>query len=84
LYERLLQESSDQARKSKIYFSPLFFYVGSGIRIRDPGWQEWSDPGSGSGIRDKHPGSATLLICLFMGSLLYWYRTDHNFETADL
>jgi hypothetical protein len=60
LYERLLQESSDQARKSKIYFSPLFFYVGSEIRddkkgrIRDP------DPGSGSGIRDKHPGSATL------------------------
>jgi hypothetical protein len=30
LYERLLQESSDQARKSKIYFSPLFF-------MKDPG-----------------------------------------------
>jgi hypothetical protein len=26
------------------------------IRIRDPGWEK-----VGSGIRDKHPGSATLL-----------------------
>ncbi len=25
------------------------------IRIRDPGWKKF-----GSGIRDKHPGSATL------------------------
>jgi hypothetical protein len=35
--------------------------LGSGIRdpgseIRDPGWEK-----PGSGIRDKHPGSATLI-----------------------
>jgi hypothetical protein len=28
------------------------------VRIRDPGWNK-----VGSGIRDKHPGSATLGIC---------------------
>jgi hypothetical protein len=28
------------------------------VRIRDPGWKK-----VGSGIRDKHPGSATLLKC---------------------
>jgi hypothetical protein len=27
------------------------------VRIRDPGWKK-----VGSGIRDKHPGSATLLF----------------------
>jgi hypothetical protein len=27
------------------------------MQIRDPGWNKF-----GSGIRDKHPGSATLLI----------------------
>jgi hypothetical protein len=27
------------------------------VRIRDPGWKK-----VGSGIRDKHPGSATLLV----------------------
>jgi hypothetical protein len=44
------------------FFSPLSFIAvfGSGIRdpgsgIQDPGWVK-----SGSGIRDKHPGSATL------------------------
>jgi hypothetical protein len=35
------------------------------MRIRDPGWRHWiRDPGwkkVGSGIRDKHPGSATLV-----------------------
>jgi hypothetical protein len=29
------------------------------VRIRDPGWKK-----VGSGIRDKHPGSATLENCL--------------------
>ncbi len=27
------------------------------VRIRDPGWKK-----VGSGIRDKHPGSATLIV----------------------
>jgi hypothetical protein len=27
------------------------------VRIRDPGWKK-----VGSGIRDKHPGSVTLLV----------------------
>ncbi len=46
------------------FFSPLSFIavLGSGIRypgsdIRDPGWVK-----SGSGIRDKHPRSATLFL----------------------
>jgi len=30
------------------------------VRIRDPGWKK-----VGSGIRDKHPGSATLLKSMF-------------------
>jgi hypothetical protein len=30
-------------------------YLNSLMRIRDPGWKK-----VGSGIRDKHPGSATL------------------------
>jgi hypothetical protein len=43
-------------------------YLNSLMRIRDPGWKQFgsgirdgkkSDPGSG--IRDKHPGSPTLL-----------------------
>jgi hypothetical protein len=47
------------------------------LRIRDPGWRQFgsgirdgkkSDPG----IRDKHPGSATL-ICLAPFSLLFHY-----------
>ncbi len=35
------------------------------MRIRDPGWRK-----VGSGIRDKHPGSATLLIKIFF---FVWY-----------
>ncbi len=49
------------------------------MRIRDPGWKQFGsgmeksriririrdrNPGSESGIRDKHPGSATLLTYL--------------------
>jgi len=36
------------------------------VRIRDPGSKK-----VGSGIRDKHPGSATLLVtkALFLGGL---------------
>ncbi len=34
----------------------LKFFGTEKIRIRDPGWKTL-----GSGIRDKHPGSATLL-----------------------
>jgi hypothetical protein len=49
---------------------PLKFFgdPGSGmetVRIRDPGWKK-----DGSGIRDKHPGSATLehtLLKIFFG-----------------
>jgi hypothetical protein len=31
------------------------------VRIRDPGWNK-----VGSGIRDKHPGSATLVYTVFI------------------
>jgi len=46
----------------------LFLDPGSGIRdpgseIRDPGLGKYQD--SGSRIRDKHPGSATLLVDMF-------------------
>jgi hypothetical protein len=51
------------------FFSPLSFVAVFGSGFRDPG-SEIRDPGSGmgksqdpgSGIRDKHPGSATLVI----------------------
>jgi hypothetical protein len=31
------------------------------MRIREPGWENFGSGMEGSGIRDKHPGSATLL-----------------------
>jgi hypothetical protein len=49
------------------------------VRIRDPGWRQFgsgmkdgdsSDPGCGMEkcrIRDKHPGSATLALGIFLG-----------------
>jgi hypothetical protein len=40
-------------RHKKIFFTPL---------IRDPGWVKIRVRDPGSGIRDKHPGSATLLM----------------------
>jgi hypothetical protein len=54
-----------------IFFSPLSFVAVFGSGIRDPG-SEIRDPRSGfrdgkksgSGIRDKHPGSATLVLTL--------------------
>jgi hypothetical protein len=45
--------------KVKFILHLSFFYVGSGIRIRDPG--SGMTRKAGSGIRDKHPGSATLV-----------------------
>jgi hypothetical protein len=52
---------------TKNFFSPLSFVADFGSGIRDPGSGIW-DPGSGmgknqdpgSGMLDKHPGSATL------------------------
>ena len=38
-----------------IFFSPLSFVAVFGSGIRDPGWVKIR-------IRDKHPGSATLLL----------------------
>ncbi len=48
------------------FFSPLSFVVvlDLGSEIRDPGWKK-----SGSGIRDKHPGSATLLTMKHQSSV---------------
>ncbi len=56
------------------YFRELFFglqYVKSLMRIRDPGKIGSGIRGSGSEmckiwIRDKHPGSATMLFCVMM------------------
>jgi hypothetical protein len=49
------------------------------MRIRDPGWEtvRIRDPGwkkVGSGIRDKHPGSATLFLRLKMMCLWVSYK----------
>ncbi len=39
------------------------------VRIRDPGWKK-----VGSGIRDKHPGSATLYIFIIsVGGFVNWH-----------
>jgi hypothetical protein len=38
------------------FFSPLSFVEVFGYRIRDPGWVKKIR------IRDKHPGSSTLLV----------------------
>jgi hypothetical protein len=38
------------------------------VRIRDPGWKK-----VGSGIRDKHPGSATLLLTGQLVIALTWW-----------
>jgi hypothetical protein len=41
-------------------------YLNSLMRIRDPGWKQFGSgirDGKKSGIRDKHPGSATLVSC---------------------
>jgi hypothetical protein len=45
-------------RYEKNFFSPLSFVAVFGSGIRDPGWVKIM-------IRDKHPGSATLLDILF-------------------
>jgi hypothetical protein len=40
------------------------------VQIRDPGWKK-----VGSGIRDKHPGSATLLTTvLFEGTSTSFFK----------
>jgi hypothetical protein len=41
------------------FFSPLLLlmFVEPGSKIRDPGWVKIR-------IRDKHPGSATLMMCM--------------------
>jgi hypothetical protein len=50
----------------KIFFFTSLFYLflDPGSEIWDPGWVK-----SGSGIRDKHPGSATLGITNFLQSV---------------
>jgi len=64
-------------RPLKQFFGLLKFFdanLGSGmekIRIRDPGWKKF-----GSRIRDKHPGSATLVVCAVSVPVVYYvYRT---------
>jgi hypothetical protein len=45
------------------FFSPFSFVAVFGPGIRDPGSGMGKNQDPGSGIRDKHPGSATLLEC---------------------
>jgi hypothetical protein len=40
----------------------LVKYLNSLMRIRDPGWRQLGSGIEKSRIRDKHPGSATLLV----------------------
>jgi hypothetical protein len=58
------------------------------MRIRDPGWKN-TDPGRkkfGFGIRDKHPGSATLLAALIFWErllyLLFVYKLQKHFSQS--
>jgi hypothetical protein len=44
------------------FVSPLFFVAVFGSGIRDPGSGMGKNQDPGFGIRDKHPGSATLLF----------------------
>ena len=67
----------------KLFFTPPF---SGGFLIRDPG-SEIRDPGWVKiRIRDKHPGSATLLKTLFLSNPVqfrlcrYSRRTAHIFE----
>jgi hypothetical protein len=71
-----LPDCDDITRFDGNFFSPLSFVAvfGSGIRdprsgIRDPGSGMGKNQDPGSGIRDKHPGSATLLE--YSNNLLY-------------
>jgi hypothetical protein len=55
-----------------IFWEKYIKYLNSLVRIRDPGWKK-----VGSGIRDKHPGSSTLLYSGVVvrdlhGSTLIW------------
>jgi hypothetical protein len=43
------------------FFSPLSFIAVFGSGIRDPGFWMGKNQDLGYGIRDKHPGSATLM-----------------------
>jgi hypothetical protein len=44
------------------------------VRIRDPGWKK-----VGSGIRDKHPGSATLFVIESgSGQLTYFFVNNRK------
>jgi hypothetical protein len=47
------------------------------VRIRDPGWKK-----VGSGIRDKHPGSATLLF-LFLWVIFALLEPDSGSGSTD-
>jgi hypothetical protein len=66
-------------KKVSLFSLLLFVGSGSGIkdgRIRDPGYQKIV--GSGSRIRDKHPGSATLFIInLFSVEMCWEYIEIH-------
>jgi hypothetical protein len=49
---------------TKFFFSHLSFVAVFGSGIRDPGSGMGKNQDPGSGIRDKHPGSATLVEML--------------------
>ncbi len=48
------------------FFSPLSFVADPGSEIRDLGSGMGKNQDLGSGIRDKHPGSATLLKSAYL------------------
>jgi hypothetical protein len=56
------------------FFSPLSFAAVFGSEILDPDGQK-----SGSGIWDKHPGSATLVLREMSKNKCFFYYISFNF-----
>jgi hypothetical protein len=54
-------------------------YLNFLMRIRDPGWKLFESRMGKSRIRDKHPGSATLLPIIIRYQLvIFIYLQKHN------
>ncbi len=53
----------------------MLLFLDPGSEIRDPGSGMGKNQDPGSGIKDKHPGSATLVVVHNLYLVIYWIRT---------